>query len=174
MAYVYDETKQGYAKRTFERLVQTLDNMRWKYKIDDNGYIIRTTAIGKDMEIALKMIVDPERQVFHIKSFLPFRVEENARVVVGRALHLANFSMLNGCFEYNEYDGYVGFRVVMPFAGCEVSEEMCHYMIILTCQMVDKFNDKILALSKGEMTYEEFGAFVENRFQAERSKAAKG
>ncbi len=163
MAFVYDETKQGYAKRTFDRLVKTLDNMKWKYKSDEQNLVVCTSAIGKDLEISLRMVVDAERQVFYVKSPMPYKIEESARDVVGNALHIANFSMLNGCFEFDRTDGYVGFKIVMPFAGCEVSEEMCHYMVILTCQMVDKFNDKILAVAKGEMTLEQFKTFAENR-----------
>lgn len=156
MEAVYSETKEQFAKNTYNTLCKTLDNMKWKYQRDDEKLVVNTTAVGEDLTIKLRIVVSAERQVMYVKSPMPYSIPQTSRDVVSKALHIANFSMLNGCFEYDVNDGYVGFRMVVPFATSTISEEVCRYMVILTCQMVDKFNDKILALAKRNLTLEEF------------------
>ena len=158
----YDETKVGIANKNYKTLCGTLDKMNWKYTRHDDARKIITSAIGEDLTIALHFFVDAERQVMYVKSPLTFKIAEDRRDEVGKALHSANYSMLNGCFEYDAVNGFVAFRLVIPFEGCEVSQEMCKYMVMLTCQMVDKFNDKILALSEGRMTLQQFLQFAES------------
>ena len=157
----YSELKQNFAQIAFDTLCRVLDNMKWKYNRDAANRTITTSAIGKDLTINLRMVVSEERRLMYIKSFMPFDVPENKREVVGKALHGANYSILNGCFEYDQYAGKLGFRIVIPFFNSELSEEVYHYAVMLTCQMVDKFNDKILDLIEGKMTLEEFREFAD-------------
>lgn len=157
----YSELKQTYAQRAFDRLCQVLDNMKWKYNRDVANRIITTTAVGNDLTINLRMVVSEERRLMYIKSVMPFEVSEGKRDLVGKALHIANYSILNGCFEYDQFAGRLGFRIVIPFFDCELSEEVYRYAVMLTCQMVDKFNDKILNLINGKMSLQEFREFAE-------------
>ena len=149
------------AQKVYSTLCTQLDNMKWKNSRYDLTRTISTTAVGKDLTVNLRFYVSEQRKLFYVKSPLPFIVPEATRDVVGKALHIANFSMLNGCFEYNVDTGYVGFKILMPIEGCEVSLAACKYMILLTCQMVDKFNDKLLAVAKELMTLQQFNDFVQ-------------
>ena len=161
MGSEYSELKPTYAQRAFDTLCLALDNMKWKYKRDEANRVVTTTAIGNDLTINLRMVVSEDRRLMYVKSVLPFDVPEAKRETVGKALHFANYSMLNGCFEYDQPNGKVGFRIIVPFFDCDLSQEVYRYAVILTCQMVDKFNDKILALVQGSMTLQEFRAFAE-------------
>ena len=69
--------------------------------------------------------------------------------------------MLNGSFEMDRSDGYIGFKTVVPFMESIISEKVCDYMIRMSCDMVDKFNDKFLALSKGDISLSYFEQFTE-------------
>lgn len=148
------------ARRTYTTLCTTLDNMKWTYQKDDDRMVINTSAVGEDLTIKLRIVVSEDRGLMYIKSPMPYKVPENAREVVGTAVNVANFSMLNGCFEYDKNDGYLAFRIVVPFDGSVISEQVCHYMIVLSCQMVDKFNDKFLAVAKGNMRLADFEAYT--------------
>lgn len=156
MNNIYDESKTGFAERNYQRLCKTLENMKWKFQRNDERREIVTSAIGEDLTIGLRFYVNAERQLMYVKSPMLYKIDENARDVVGQAVNFANFSMLNGCFEYDENDGYLAFRMVIPFEKCELSEEICKYLVLLTCQMVDKYNDKFFSLSKGKTTLEQF------------------
>lgn len=148
------------AQRTYDTLCAMLDKIKWKYQRDDEKLIIRTSAIGKDLTMPLHIVVSETRNVMYTKSPLPFVVPQERRTDMSVATSIVNFSMLNGCFEFDMASGFLGFRIVVPFGGCQISEATCHYMVMLTCEMVDKFNDKFQKISKGEMSLDELTAFV--------------
>lgn len=149
------------ANATYKTLCSALDNMGWKYKKEESNLVVRTSARGKDLLIDLYMCVDVGKQVMYLKSAMPFVIsakEKQADVVM--AVNLANFSMLNGTFELDVESGYLDFKMVVPFMQSIISEEVCKYMVNLSCQMVDKFNDKFFAIYGGNMTLDDFAKFV--------------
>ena len=154
-------SKESEALLLYKTLCNTLDNMKWGYTKEEDQLTVRTTAIGKDLTMELFIKVDAERQVMYLKSPMPFIVPAPVRDKLATAVVLANFSMLNGCFEYDLSDGYLAFRIVVPYMESIVSERVCHYMIMIACQMTDKFNDKFMALVDGTMTLSEFNTFCQ-------------
>ena len=150
------------AQRVFDTLCSMLDGINWKYSADNEKLIVKTSAIGEDLPINIAAFVDANRNIMYTKSKLPVKVPEDKIVEACIALHEANYSMLNGCFEYDIAGGNIYFKILVPFAGCLISEEVCHYMIMLTCQMVDKFNDKLEDLVNGKMTLQKFVEFTRN------------
>ena len=154
-------SNENEAKVLYKTLCQTLDNMKWHYTKEEDKFIIRTSAVGKDLRMELYMKIDADRQVMYLKSPMPFTVPVEQRDLLTKAVITANYTMLNGSFEFNVPDGYLGFKVVVPFMESIISEKVCHYMIMVSCDMTDKFNDKFKALVDGTMTLADFNAFCQ-------------
>ena len=154
-------SKENEAKVLYKTLCQTLDNMKWHYTKEEDKFIVRTSAVGKDLRMELYMKIDADRQVMYLKSPMPFTVPVEQRDLLTKAVITANYTMLNGSFEFNVPDGYLGFKVVVPFMESIISEKVCHYMIMVSCDMTDKFNDKFKALVDGKMTLADFNAFCQ-------------
>ena len=154
-------SKQNEAMSLYKTLCQTLDNMRWHYTKEEDKFIVRTSAVGKDLRMELFIKIDFERQVMYLKSPMPFKVPEDKRELFAKAVVVANYTMLNGSFEYNIPDGYLAFKLVVPYMESILSERVCHYMIMISCQMTDKFNDKFKSLAEGAMSLDDFVAFCE-------------
>ena len=152
-------SKENEAKVLYNTLCQTLDNMKWHYSKEEDKFIIRTSAVGEDLSMKLFMKIDADRQVMYLKSPMPFNVPVDARDKLMTAVIMANYSMLNGSFEMDLTDGYLGFKMVVPYMESIISEKVCHYMITLSCSMTDKFNDKFKALVDGTMSLAEFSNF---------------
>ena len=152
-------SKENEALFLYKTLCQTLDNMRWGYSKEEDKLVVRTSAIGNDLSMDLYIKIDTERQVMYLKSPMPFIVPAPARDKLAKAVVMANYSMLNGSFEYDMSDGYLAFKIVVPYMESIVSEKVCHYMIMISCQMTDKFNDKFMALVDDKMTLAEFNEF---------------
>ena len=155
-----ERAKEMAANALYKTLCTTLDNMKWKYSKEEDKYIVRTSAVGDDLSMKLMMKIDAERQVMYLKSPMPFTIHENVRDLMGKAILIANYSMLNGSFEFDFSDGYLAFKMVIPYMESIISEAVCKYMIVLSCSMTDKFNDKFQALSEGRMTLAEFEKFA--------------
>ena len=152
-------SKEAEAKVMYNTLCQTLDNMRWQYSKEEDKLIIRTSAIGQDLSMKLFMKIDEDRQVMYLKSPMPFDIPEDCREMMMKAVIMANYSMLNGSFEFDLSDGYLAFKMVIPYMESIVSEKVCDYMVKLSCNMTDKFNDKFKALVDGTMNITEFEEF---------------
>lgn len=148
------------ARALYKTLCSTLDNMEWKYGKEEDEFAIHTSAVGDDLSMKLMIRIDAERQVMYLKSPMPFAIREEARDLLGKAVLIANYSMLNGSFEYDYSDGYLAFKMVIPYMQSIISEQVCRYMILLSCNMTDKFNDKFQALAEGRMTLAEFDRFA--------------
>ncbi|MCH5152701.1 MAG: hypothetical protein J1F68_01900 [Clostridiales bacterium] len=153
-------SKEMEAKALYKTLCQTLDNMKWNYNKEEDKYIIRTSAVGDDLSMKLMIRIDAERQVMYLKSPMPFAIPEKVRDTIGKAVIIANYSMLNGSFEFDFSDGYLAFKMVVPYMESIISEAVCKYMIVLSCSMTDKFNDKFQAISEGRMTLAELEKFA--------------
>lgn len=154
-------SKENEAKVLYNTLCQTLDNMKWGYSKEEDQFVVRTKAIGRDLTMNLFIKVDVDRQVMYLKSVMPFVVPVESRDTLAKAVVLANFTMLNGSFEYDFADGYIAFKMVVPYMESIISERVCYYMITVSCQMTDKFNDKFKALADGTMTLADFATFCQ-------------
>ena len=155
-----EATKAQEARAIFNTLCQTLDNMKWTYSPNPDKMVVRTGARGEDLPMDLFLVVDPDMRVMCVRSPMPYQIPQDTRDVVGVAVNIANLSMLNGCFEYDRDHGHLLFRAVAPFHNCQLSQEVCRYMVTLTCSMVDRFNDKFLSVAKGNMTLAAFKEFA--------------
>lgn len=153
----YDE-----AKILFGTLCQTLDQMQWKYNKEEheNYFAVFTSAVGRNLTMKLAIRIDVDRQVMYLKSPMPFSVSEELRDTMAKAIVMANWTMLNGSFEMDMSDGFVAFKMIVPYMSSMIGTEVCRYMILLSCEMVDKFNDKFDAICKGNMTLTELKNFI--------------
>ena len=153
-------SKEKEAKALYNTLCETLNNMKWTYTKEEEKLIVRTSAVGDDLSMKLMIKIDAERQVMYLKSPMPFAIPEYTRDFLGKAVLIANYSMLNGSFEFDYSDGYLAFKMVVPYMESIISEAVCKYMIVLSCSMTDKFNDKFQALSEGRMSLADFEKFA--------------
>ncbi len=150
------------AKAVFGTLCQTLDQMQWKYNKEEHEdrFAVFTSAVGNDLTIKLAIHIDVDRQVMYLKSPMPFAIPEEMRDTMAKAFVMANWSMLNGSFEMDYSDGFSAFKLIVPYMSSLIGTEVCRYMILLSCNMVDKFNDKLQAVCNGQMTLTELQSFI--------------
>lgn len=157
-------SKESEAQVVYNTLCSTLDNMKWTYNKQEENLEVRTSAVGNDLTMKLYMKVDANRSVMYLKSGMPFTVPTDRIDIMVKAVIAANWAMLNGSFEMDMSDGYIAFKVVVPFMESIISEKVCHYMINMSCRMIDTFNDKFQKVAEGSMTLSEFQAFADKAF----------
>lgn len=150
------------SKKAYETVIVSFDAMNWHYNRDDKEQTITCKVKGDDLTMNILYKVIPDREIMYVKSAMPFTVAQDKLMPMCVAATIANYTMLNGSFELDISDGYLGFKIVTPFYGSEVTQELCTYMINLTCRMVDIYNDKFLAVAEGRMSLNEFREFAEH------------
>ena len=119
-------SKESEAQVVYNTLCSTLDNMKWTYNKQEENLEVRTSAVGNDLTMKLYMKVDANRSVMYLKSGMPFTVPTDRIDIMVKAVIAANWAMLNGSFEMDMSDGYIAFKVVVPFMESIISEKVCH------------------------------------------------
>ena len=150
----FEQTQR--ATRTYNTLCASLDRRGWVYDRDDSKLTVKSGARGDDLPMDLLFSVDTERQLVQMFSPISFTVNEDKRIDFAVAVTAINSSIVDGCFDYNITNGMLMFRITSSFIGSELSEDVFSYMLYCICSTVDEYNDKLLMLAKGELSFSDF------------------
>lgn len=151
-----DENKMILAKEVFEALCNMLESRNTKYDKDEENLMVHFILSGEDIPMRFILVVDAERQLVRLLSPLPFKMNEDKRLEGAIAACAASFGMLDGNFDYDINDGTIVFRMTACYRDSNISEDFFVYMIACSNAMVEKYNDRFLALNKGYMEVSEF------------------
>lgn len=144
------------ANQVYKTLCAALDARDWKYEQDEDELRVRFGVSGDDIPMEFAMFVDVDRQMVRLVSPLPFEMSEEKRVEGAVACCMVSYGMADGSFDYDISDGTISFRMTESFNGCSLGEGVFQYLISCACAMVDQYNDKFLALSKGMIGINDF------------------
>lgn len=151
-----DEITMQQAKATYDLLINSLDNMGLKYTRHDDDLVITLGMNGDDIPMELLLMVRAENKAISLISPMPFKMAEDKRVDGAIAVSVANYGIVNGCFDYDIADGEIRFRVVQSYIDSVLGAEVIRYMIAIAVGTVDKYNDRFLMLSKGMIDLQKF------------------
>lgn len=151
-----DEITMQQAKATYDLLINSLDNMGLKYTRHDDDLVITLGMNGDDIPMELLLMVRAENKAISLISPMPFKMAEDKRVDGAIAVSVANYGIVNGCFDYDISDGEIRFRVVQSYIDSVLGAEVIRYMIAIAVGTVDKYNDRFLMLSKGMIDLQKF------------------
>ena len=146
------------AEKIYNSICSMLDGINFRYEKEkrDDDYIIRCTVNGDDIPMDMIIFVRAEREIVSLLSPMPFKAPEDKRVETAIAVSVANYGMIDGCFDYDINDGEIRFRMTASFIDSQVGEEQFKYMLFVSAQTIDRYNDRFMALVKGTMTLQQF------------------
>ena len=150
------EANMAKAREVYDTLCRALDNMDWNYEKIEENLVIKSGVKGDDLPIDFIMRVNPKNEIVSFISFMPFKVEEEKRFDVALATCIANYGMVDGSFDFDLADGSLLFRLTSSYRESTLGEELFEYMIMVSANTIDHYNDKFLAISKGLITLEQF------------------
>lgn len=143
-------------REVYDTLCSMLNSINWRYDRFDDQMMITTGAVGEDMPMTFNIKVLPDKKCVILYSRLPITVPEDMLVNVAIGITAVNGTLVDGCFEINLSTGEIFFRATQVYRGIRVSPEMLRYMLLVSCETIDSFNDKFLELIKGEKNLNEF------------------
>lgn len=151
-----DEESKTLAAKIFNNLCSTLDKREWKYSTFPEDMVISFKVGGEDIPMDFVIHIDADRQLLRITSPLPFKVAEDKRMDLAIAACVASFGLADGSFDFDMAEGLIAFRLTATFRDSKIGDELFDYIIGCSCATVDKYNDRLFALSKGMLSIEEF------------------
>lgn len=150
-----DKNELMRAKATYQTLCEMLDGRGWKYKKLDDELCIECSAQGDDLPIDIRMEVDADRKLVILLSKIPFAIPEDKRVETSLAVSAINYTMVDGSFDYNFLNGNLIFRLTTSYRDSMISTDALEYMLMVSCNTVDEYNDQLLMFVKNKMSLEQ-------------------
>lgn len=151
------------AKKAFNQICRYFDNQGWKYDPDQEKLWIATGFAGEDIPMSLSIRILPEFQLIKFLSTMPFAAGEDKHLEGCIAACATTYKLADGSFIYDVESGRVTFMLTAYYSDDGVSDEAIDYMLRISLQTIDKYNDKLEALLiNNTMSLPEYIAFVED------------
>ena len=153
------DLKQALA--VYNSLCEMLDENEFHYDKDVENLKIHFSTSGDDLPIELAIQVDVDRKLVTLLSWMPFKTPENRRVPMAIAISAANNGLLDGSFDYNILDGQIIFRMTSSYRESLLGKNLFAYMLLVSCQVIDDYNDTFFAVAKTEMSVADILNYIE-------------
>ena len=144
------------ANLAYAAITAMLDNDGYRYSSKYDDLRIELGFETDDLDVKIAFIIDEERELVRVFSFLPFKFPEDKRIEAAVAVCTANHGMVNGSFDYDISDGDLLFSAVNSYKDACFSMDIARYMLGITLSTVDKYNDRFYALAKGFISISDF------------------
>lgn len=155
-----DAKLDKHAQSVYSTLCKLLDKRGLKYenvgKDKDGDWTVRFKGTGDDLPMEFVLFIDVKRQLIRMLSRMPFCFSEAKRIDGAIAVSHANYRMVDGDFDYNIDTGAIIFKMTSSIRNSLISEDLLNYMLNISINMTDEFNDKFFMLDKGQMTLQQF------------------
>lgn len=136
-----------------------LDHRKLKYTVEEETEQrahIRIHFTGEDIPMTLHLILRADRQLASVYSVMPFQITEEHRSDAAIAVAAANHGLIDGSFDLNLKNGEIRFRLTSCFIESVLSEPLFSYLMFVSAETVDRYNDRFMALNTGDMSLDEF------------------
>ena len=150
------EGNERAARAVYEDMCAALEKRRWKHQRSDDDLVITFGVSGDDLPMDFILAVDAERQLLRVLSRLPFKVPENKRMEIAIATCAASYRLADGSFDFDLATGDIVFRQTASFRESRIGDGLFEYLVEVPGIIVDKYNDKFFAISKGMMSIDDF------------------
>lgn len=143
------------ATQVYKAFQDHLTKNNFKYETFDDDMVISLTVNGDDLPIKTIIRVMESRDLVQVLCYCP-KIPEDKRLEAATAVAVANYGVVNGSFDYDISDGEIRFRVVHNYSTGVPSDDLIHYLLGISFNTTDKYNDLFFMLGKGMMTLEQF------------------
>lgn len=151
-----DEKNLASARAVYKTLCDAIEKRGWRYQKDDEKLFVVLSVIGEDLPMEFQVTVDVERQLVRLISPFPFTISENKRAEGAVAACVATYGLVDGSFDCNPLIGTIRYRMTASFKESLIGEGVFHYMFSCAGKMIDRYNDKFLAIDKGLLSISDF------------------
>lgn len=138
------------AEEVRNTLVKAMNELQMKYS-EDGENTFKFSFGGDDLPMYFRMTIDASRQLIVLLSPQQYNIPRNKIVDAAMAISQINYSLNDGSFDFDITDGSIAFRMTSSFRESLISTELLQYMIAVSVNTVDDYNDKLDDIGKGKL-----------------------
>lgn len=154
-------TDKERAKAAYKSICDFMDDAKLKYQKDDAENVAFVTITGEDFPVTLMFSVSEEKQRVETYSRMPFEIKKEKAVDLAMAIAAINNRIAYGKFVlYLDKDQltYENSEYITDLEG--FSAAYGRTLVAPAYSIVEEYNDKLYAISKGLMTVKDFLASI--------------
>jgi len=145
----FEELQSERVESTLTRLRDWLTEHDWCFEeLEDEGYI-RTTVQGENARFRMVLGARGDGPTFLCFALYDFSVPKERRESVCALINLVNYTILLGCFEMDQEDGELRYRLTFPLDGVEIADRQIERSVVVAAMMADRFYPAFMALLYG-------------------------
>lgn len=144
-------------RAVFNSLIQHLRDIKLNFeeKELEDRFMVKFNMSGDDIPMRFFIYVQPAHQLIVLHSPQPVTFPADKIDLACKAACAINFRLTDGNFQVDIRDGEPLFVMATSYAGSLISSDVFNYLLGMSINIVDEFNDKLLMLAKGIMTFEQ-------------------
>ena len=144
-----------YHKGAYKKICDWLSERKWKYTWDEDtqNFLWEITLDKGDKSVQSILHVDKDYYISY--AFAPFKVCSECRYDTLRLLNEINCRMIFGCFEMNNEESEVRFRMPVDCATAMPNRGTIEKSIVLPALMFSKFGGIIADVAIGKINSDE-------------------
>ena len=135
----------------YKYLCELFDGRNYKYTKNDDELRLEIVMVGEDDPMRFYINVDEARSLVIFRSFLPFKFNDDKRISGAIAVCNINYKVCDGMFNTDVRNGSTYFKLTTSYRDSIISKAVLEQMFELSCQMVDKYNDRLAAVNNGTL-----------------------
>ena len=152
-----DEMKVLKTQQAYLTLCNSLDEDKWKYIKKEADYAVIYRETGDDLPMDCWFGIDVKRQVVRFLSTLPVDMKAADKIAdAAVACCVANSTVAYGGFDLNIATGKVYYRMTYAIKDGVVGKDFFRNMRRFATRVIDRYNDKFVALAEGKVKAPDF------------------
>ncbi len=149
------------ARAVYSTLCAMLDDKKWHYDRHDDDLTVTCKVNGEDFPMDLRIIVSDKKKIVSVYCTLSFNIPDEKMGEIASAVSIVNFALIHGGFDYDIANGKIMFRMVSSYKGCLLSKRALRYLVEVSCNTIDDYNDKFYMILKNKMTLDDLQKFID-------------
>ncbi len=140
----------SYSMDIYNRIVSFLHDDDWKFDFDEQREVIKMGVSLKCKLKSTRVLIDLRDDKYIVYSTVPLNADDDCKAEMARLLNRINWTLIFGCFEMDESDGEIRFRMPVSCKGnCWPTREVIKESILVPVLMVEKFGNAIAQVLMG-------------------------
>lgn len=141
--------KQEIVRGTIKQVEKFFSDQDWNYDFEEDRNLFRTGVNLNSKMKSTKIFISVGESGVTVTSVVPMNADEACRTQVMEFITRANYGLRNGNFELDLSDGEIRYKVFHSNVDGVASSDLIKHSIFLSCSMLDRYGDDLLAVMFG-------------------------
>ena len=138
-----------------DKVKQFFDVDDWNYSQLEGETILRLGFSGDNGNWTIFAQAKEDAEQLILYSLFPNNAPEDKRGEVARSLHMANYGLIVGNFEFDYSDGETRFKTSVMAPAQDITNEMIRHLVYANVLTVDRYFPGLMGVLYGGKTAEQ-------------------